>query len=232
MPHPDMRQRPPVWMPGKEAIAHICKVEGCSVADAIERLRKTIVAGAVRKRLPDPDNPDRDVKVSLFGPALTSLLGPAGKKHDDSNLQPTLDRESWNKADMRADGTVEFRGVPGRRFSFVVLWDDIRKWEPDSGQGATEIQADPEPRMAPSHAHKTKRRNIPARNSAAVNAAIDEMWPNGVPNDLEAGKRDAMIQEWLKKKGDWDRLFKNTKYESFQKLVQRVLNKRTRRPAS
>jgi hypothetical protein len=61
--------------------------------------------------------------------------------------------------------------------------------------------------------------------SAAVDAAIKDEWPKGIPSDLSPGERNRQIRKQLEEKHLWRDLFGNTKPESFERLVQRRLGR-------
>jgi hypothetical protein len=99
---------PPPWMPGAEAIAHICQVERCREAEAIEQLRAAIVGLEVGARLLDVKRP----------PIGSSPL----QVHCDSPVRPGSE---WTKAKILPDGKVRFG--KGRRYAFDVLRTQLLK---------------------------------------------------------------------------------------------------------
>ena len=214
MPHPRMRPRPPVWMPGADAIAHICQVDRCSEAVAIEQLRKAIVASAVRARLPDPRNLDRAVPVSPF-PAFMAVL------HHDLKKTPTS--EMWSKAEIHADGTVKFRESPCW-YAFVVLRDDIAKWESvrDSAKIAARTPATPNTAEATMLARKAKRGAAPAD----ILDAIDALEPEHILN-LRPKERNERIRVWLVQ----NKRKVPAGANGLPKAVQRALNQRAAKPS-
>jgi hypothetical protein len=151
MPHPALRPKTPLWMPGIEAIAHICKVDNCSEADAIMALREAIALGAVRARLPDQQRPGQDILVSQFPTTFAGRI-------------PLRVHRDQSKADIGADGTVAFRGSI-LRYPLEVLRRDILVWErtPDSAQGRANAPHQPNRRAIPfgSVAHQKKGRGRP-----------------------------------------------------------------------
>jgi len=100
---------------------------------------------------------------------------------------------------------------------------DVRlAWAGRESGKTTELTDDVISQTSEAKQARAKPLHHSAKKSAAVRAAIAKEWPKGIPGSVEAGARDQLIQKRLKESGDWDKYFKNTKYESFQSLVQRL----------
>jgi hypothetical protein len=58
-------------MSGQDAIAHICRIDECSEAKAIDQLRVAVAKGFVKARLPDLETP---IATWPFRPSRRLLL--------------------------------------------------------------------------------------------------------------------------------------------------------------
>jgi len=112
----------PVLMPGKDALDFIRKADtGCSVADAIDQLRRAIVARAVGATIVIPV-----VRARLkdMKPVPIAMGSSAMQPHSWS--QPS--RAMWQRAKIRSDGSVQF-DLKGPWLPFAVIRSNVqREW--------------------------------------------------------------------------------------------------------
>jgi hypothetical protein len=105
------------WMPGKEALNHICRVDGCSETNAISQLRSAISDRAVGARVQVPKAKHGEPWPS------TSLYVPKGSYQIPS---PNL----WAEAEILSDGAVKF-DLSGSAYQFEVIRENVLRLWPD-----------------------------------------------------------------------------------------------------
>jgi hypothetical protein len=167
-------------MPGKEALDHIRKTDGCSAAEAIQQLRSAISGGAVGARLPDPRVPSRSAIFPPYGDKSTAFFGfPAVSP--GSRQIPTC--AQWAKAKIQAKGTVRFFGDASPWYEFEVLRENVlRVWTA-------------QPKLSSASAKSRRGRPI----DDGIRQAILALWPKGIPSGLKAKERDNKIDTWLRR---------------------------------
>jgi hypothetical protein len=175
-------------MSGKEALAHIRKVEACSPSAAIKQLQSAISDGLVRARLPDPENPSRSTIFPPWpDPALLMLVKVRNEGSAaiyPSNVRYHPSSEHWRAASIRVKGIVQFRsGTPWYKFE-VVRADVLRIWPA--------VREHP-----PTPEHPPSSEQPKARHVQKIRVAIAALWPGGVPPGLRAVERNDQIRKWL-----------------------------------
>jgi hypothetical protein len=165
----------PVLMPGKDALDFIRKADtGCSVADAIDQLRRAIVARAVGATIVIPV-----VRARLKDMKPVPIAMGSSSMQPHSWSQPS--RAMWQRAKIRSDGSVQF-DLKGPWLPFAVIRSNVqREW------GAP-----------PSY----RRQGVKARPiDDGIREALAALWPPGTHLPLKAKERNQKIVECLRARG-------------------------------
>lgn len=166
----------PECMSGKDALDFIRKADaGCSLADAIDQLRRAIVdravsatIGAVGTQLKNMKPVPVPMGSSAMQPSSASLPSPA----------------MWQRAKIRSDGSVQF-DLKGPWLPFKVIRSHVQRiW---GSQHA--------PPSYPRQRVKARPIDDPIRK------ALSALWPGVIPPPLKAKERNQKIVEWLKAQG-------------------------------
>jgi hypothetical protein len=112
----------------------------------------------------------------------------------------------WNSAEILFDGTVRFDPTEQTRAFQVIRENVLRIWN------LTEAKAG-----VPTH--KQIQRQAPVKTR--VRNAINELWPNGIPNTLRAKERDSKIALHITKQQG----HKTSADAALARAVQRVLQR-------